>query len=119
MPALQRNRVSVSCFALSFRERVRGAQSASVPTILMTAGGHGASAPLPTLGLEFQTASARGGPKLSLPATNAKRLRKGATRRSNPFFSSYPAKAGYPVHCGFSIQSRMSLEYWIVHFRGR
>ena len=32
--------------------------------------------------------------------------------------SSYPAKAGYPVRRGLSIQSLASLEYWIVRLRG-
>jgi hypothetical protein len=29
---------------------------------------------------------------------------------------SYPAHAGYPVRRGFSIRSRMSLEYWITRW---
>ena len=32
--------------------------------------------------------------------------------------SSYPAEAGYPVRCGFSIQSLTFLEYWITRLRG-
>ena len=31
---------------------------------------------------------------------------------------SCPAKAGHPVRCGLSVQSRMSLEYWITRMRG-
>lgn len=32
---------------------------------------------------------------------------------------SYPAKAGYPVHRGFSDLSLTPLEYWIARLRGR
>jgi hypothetical protein len=27
---------------------------------------------------------------------------------------SYPAKAAYPVRCGLSVQSLLSLEYWFT-----
>jgi len=32
--------------------------------------------------------------------------------------SSYPAKAGYPVRRGRSVQSPAALEYWITRLRG-
>ena len=32
--------------------------------------------------------------------------------------SSFPAKAGDPVRCGFSVQSLLSLEYWVTRLRG-
>src|SRR5260370_19977693 len=39
-------------------------------------------------------------------------------RSSVSQFSSYPAKAGYPVRRGFSILSPAPSEYWITRVRG-
>ena len=41
-----------------------------------------------------------------------------ALNASATLWLSYPAKAGYPVRCGFSIPSPPPLEYWITRFRG-
>ena len=38
--------------------------------------------------------------------------------RSHPSLSC-PAKAGHPVRRGYSVRSRLSLEYWIARLRGR
>src|SRR5882762_9666778 len=35
------------------------------------------------------------------------------------YWSSYPAKAGYPVRCGFSIRSLNALEYLVARSRLR
>ena len=39
---------------------------------------------------------------------------RGERRIGQSYESSYPAQAGYPVRRGFSVQSLLSLEYWVT-----
>jgi hypothetical protein len=41
-----------------------------------------------------------------------------ARHRVSPSASPMAGSSGYPVRCGLSIPPQVSLEYWIIRFRG-